>query len=129
MLVRVANDLGNAGQTRQLVGRALRVTAGHDDSRLWVFTMDAPDGGTGVLIGGRGHCAGVEDDNFGLVGRGGAFHAALLELPFNGGAVGLGGAAAKILYVVTCHRTIVAALQGAVAAVSHRWSVASRQPD
>src|SRR5579862_2873021 len=110
VLVGVADHLRDAGKSREFLGGALGVATGNHDAGLWILAMDAADGGARILIGGCRHGAGIQDDHFGLIERRGAFQAALFELALDGGAVGLGRAAAKILYVVTCHRTIVAAL-------------------
>ena len=110
MLVRVADYLCDAGKGGEFLRGSLGVATGNHDAGLGIFAADAADEGTGVLIGGCCHGAGIEDDQFGLVERRGAFQAALFELALNRGTIGLGRAATKILYVVTCHRTIVAAL-------------------
>lgn len=120
MLVGVADHLRDAGKSRKFVRGALGIATGDHDAGLRIFAMDAANGGARVLIGGCRYGAGIQDDHFGLIERRGAFQAALFELALDGGAVGLGRAAAKILYVVTCHRTIVAAL-------SRQSSVVSRE--
>jgi hypothetical protein len=60
--------------------------------------VDFADGVAGLGVGGGGYGAGVEDDDGGGCGirRWGA--AAVEELAFEGGAIGLGGAAAELLY-------------------------------
>ena len=70
------------------------------------------DGGAGVLVGRGGYCASVENHDFRVNCGDGAFKALILKLAFDRGAVGLGGAAPKILYVKTRHHTIVAAHLG-----------------
>ena len=65
--------------------------------------MDTADGGACVLIGGSSHGASVEHHNFSLRRDVGASEAALTKLMLNGSAVGLGGPAAKVLYIETGH--------------------------
>ena len=69
--------------------------------------MNAADGGAGVLIGGRGHGAGVENDDLGFVGGPGAQQSALEQSPLNGGAVCLGRSAAEVLHVIGRHKLII----------------------
>ena len=57
--------------------------------------MNAADGGTRVLIGGGGYCAGVQDNHFGVHGSGGAFHATVEQLTLDGCAIRLGRAASE----------------------------------
>jgi hypothetical protein len=70
--------------------------------------MGAADGGAGIMIGGSGDGAGIQDDNSGGGWIGGALKAALLELTLDGSAVGLGGAATEIFDVKAEHGTILA---------------------
>ena len=65
--------------------------------------VDFADGFTGLGVGGSGYRAGVQDNDIcGLeICRGGA--AAIEELAFQGGAVGLRGAAAELLDVEGGH--------------------------
>lgn len=114
VLVGIANDLCDARKPGQLLGRPLRVTAGHDNLRLRILAMHTTDCGPRILIRGCRHGAGVQDNNRGFVNRRSAFQAAFFELVLDGGTVRLGRSAPKILYVKTCHRTIVAAQTGAL---------------
>ncbi len=70
--------------------------------------MNAPDGGAGVLVGGGGYGAGVEDNDSGIGRLVGALQPLLLELTLNGRAVRLGGAASKIFHVESCQASILA---------------------
>src|ERR1700739_1177247 len=110
MLMRIPDDLRDPRQGSDLMGRALRVTSGDDDASVRIFTMHTPDGSAGVLIRRSRDCAGVQHANLCGVGPGGSFQTARFELALDCGAVRLGGPAAKILYVVRRHHTIVAAL-------------------
>src|SRR5258708_265339 len=70
--------------------------------------MDAANSGTRVLISGCGNGASVQDNNIG-VGRGLRLVQALVgKLPLDGGAIGLSGAAAKVLHIKGRHRAIIA---------------------
>jgi hypothetical protein len=109
VFMRVADDLRHAGQGGEFLGRALRVATGHDDAGLRILSVYPTDGSASILIGRGRDRAGVQHDNFSFCQLGGAIESSLLELPLDGGAVGLGRATTKILYVKTCHDTIVAA--------------------
>src|SRR5690242_165110 len=93
----VADDERDAGERGQLFGSALGVTAGDDEARGGIAGMDFADGVAGLGVGGGGDGAGVEDDEVGVVGRGGGVAATGEELAFDGGAVRLRGAAAELL--------------------------------
>ena len=64
MFMRVPDDLRDARQGGQLFGRALGIAAGDHDLCAGIFAVDSADGGAGVLIGGGGDRAGVQDDDF-----------------------------------------------------------------
>jgi hypothetical protein len=55
------------------------------------------------LSGRCGHGASIQNHDLSMGRSFGADHTALLELPFDGSAVGLSGAAAKVLDVKTSH--------------------------
>ena len=112
MFMRVADDLRDAGQGGKFFGRPLGVATGHHDLCPGIFAVDPANGGAGVLIGGGGDRAGVQDDDFGVAQPASTLQSQILELAFDGRAVGLGRPAPKILYVKTCHHTIVAAHSG-----------------
>ena len=103
MFVRVADHLGHAGQGGDFFRGALRIAAGDHDLRLRIFAMNAAYGGAGILVGGGSYGAGVEHDESGRGGLVGALQAPFQQLAFDGGAVGLGGPAAEICYVESCH--------------------------
>src|SRR6266702_1647088 len=107
VFVRVADDLGNAGQSGDFFGSTLSIAAGDDNLTIGILAMYPADGGAGVMIGGRGDGAGIKDDNSGGDWIGRALKAALLELALDGSAVGLGGAASEILHVESCHESSV----------------------
>jgi len=108
--VGVSHDLRDTGKSGDLTRRPLGVTPGDDDASIGIFAMHAADSSTCVLVRRCGDRAGVQDDNPGFVGPGSSFQATLIELTLDRGTVSLGGPASKIVYVVRCHRTIVAAL-------------------
>jgi hypothetical protein len=107
MFVRVADYGGDAGQGGDFLGRALGVASGDDNSCQWVLALHTADGGAGVLIRRIRNGAGVQNYQVGLGGRG-RRQAASFELSCESGAIGLGGAASEVLYVIRGHRTIVA---------------------
>lgn len=107
MFVGVSYDPGHARQGSQFFWSALRIATGYQDATVRIVAADAADGGAGVLVGRGCHCAGVEDDHFGLPRRGSAMQALCPQLLFNRGAIGLGCAASKILYVETAHPSIL----------------------
>jgi hypothetical protein len=65
--------------------------------------VEFADGIACLGVGGSGYGAGVEDDDGGRCGIGGGGAAAVEELAFEGGAVGLCGAAAELLDVEGGH--------------------------
>ncbi len=69
--------------------------------------MNAADGGTRVLIGGGGDRAGVQDNDFGVHGSGGALHPAVEQLTLDGCAISLGRAASKVLHMISRHEAII----------------------
>ena len=107
MLVRIADDLGDAADGGDFFGGALGVASGDDDLGVGILAVDAADGGTGIVIGGGGDGAGIEYNEFGFTRSGGGIESLLLELALDRGAVGLGGAASEILDVESCHGTSV----------------------
>ena len=107
MLVRIANDMSDARQTRKFLRGPLGITAGYDDPSLWVFAMDTADRRAGVLIGGSRYGTRVEDHNARLSNVYGTVEALVFQLPFDGCPIGLRGPAAKILYVKAIHSLIV----------------------
>jgi len=107
MFVRIADDLGDAGDGGDFFGSALGVASRDDDLGVGILAVDAADGGAGIVIGGGGDGAGVEHDEFGAGDGGSAVESLLLELALDRGAVGLGGAASEILDVESSHGTSV----------------------
>jgi hypothetical protein len=103
-LVRIANDPGHTGKSCEVFRGALGVTAGDDDTSSGILSVDFVDGVAGLSIGGSGDRTGVYDYEIrpGCFGDGAA--TALEQLALKGGAVRLGGAAAKLLNVEGLHR-------------------------
>ncbi len=104
IFVGVADHGGDTGQGGNFFGSALGVASGDDDFCQRVLALHAADGGAGVLVGGIGYGTGIQYDEVGLRSRG-AGEAAGFELAFEGGAVGLRGAASEVFYVVGGHGT------------------------
>ena len=121
----IADYLRNAGQGCKFLGRALCVTAGDYDPRFGIFAVYAPDRGTSVVVSRSRNRAGVEDHDLGAGRIGGAVEPKLLELAFDCGAIRLGGAAPKILYVKTGHGLIVPSDWGGPRG---SWAAKSRVP-
>ena len=69
--------------------------------------MNAADGCTRILIGRCGDGAGIQDDDFRLDGRGGAFQSAGEQLALDSGAIGLGRAASEVLDMIGRHQAII----------------------
>lgn len=93
----IADNPRNTGKRGEFLGSALGVAAGDDEEDGRILRVNLSNGVAGLGIGGSGYGAGVEDDD-GRRGRvGGGGKAAIEELAFDGGAVGLRGAAAELL--------------------------------
>ena len=107
MFVRIAYYQIYAWERGEFFRGALGVAAGHDDTRFGILALHAANGGTGVLVGSCGHCAGIQDDYRSLIRTRGAGQALLFELAFQGSSVGLRRAAAEVFYVVSGHSSIV----------------------
>ena len=108
MLVGVSYHFADARQGGNFFRSTLGIASSNNDLAERVLAMDAPDGCTGVLIGGGRDRAGVQDDDFGLGGSFGTLQSAVAELALDCRAIGLSSAAAKVLYIERAHRTIVA---------------------
>ena len=96
-LMRIAYHPFDAGHCGQFVGRALRVAAGHQDTRGGILAMHAADGLAHVVIGRPSDRAGVEDHQIGLAALPGGFQPLGGEQRFQRRAIGLGRAAAEVL--------------------------------
>jgi hypothetical protein len=107
VFVGVADYCGHAGEAGDFFGGALSVASGDDDSCRGVLAADAADGGAGILIGGTCDGASIQNHQVGLAGRC-AGQTAGFELAFEGGAVGLSGAASEVFDVEGGHEDIVA---------------------
>ena len=119
--VGVAHDVGDAREGGELFGGALGVAAGNDDAGSRVVSMKLTDGVTSLGVGGSGYGASIQDHD---VGRGGGASwgaATVEELAFDGGPIGLGGAAAELLNIKGRHRrghSTVSGLFGAALGVA-----------
>jgi hypothetical protein len=69
--------------------------------------MHPADGRSRILIGSGRDCAGIQNHDIGFSSRSRPCQSLCGKLPFNGSTVGLGGAAAKILYVIGGHQNII----------------------
>ena len=104
--MRIADDPGNAGELRQFFGSALGVTAGDDDTRSRVGSVELANGVAGLSVRRGCDGAGVHNDDIGGRGfrRGSA--AAIEQLALKGGAVRLSSAAAKLFDVKGRHLSL-----------------------
>jgi hypothetical protein len=82
----------------------LRVAAGDDDLRGGIYCVELADGIASLGVGGGGYGASVQDYHVGGAWRVCESAATIEELAFDGGAVGLGGAAAELFDVESGHR-------------------------
>lgn len=108
VLMGIADHMRDAGQCRDLFGRALSVTSRDNDLTIGIVTANAANGSAGILFGGGGNRTGIENDPLGLSRGIGPLHALIHELTLNGGTVRLSGPAAEIFYVKAGHATILA---------------------
>ncbi len=107
MLVRIADDPGHTWQSSYLFWSTLRIAACYQDSGVGIRAMDASNSCAGILISGCGDGASVQDNNIGI-GSGLRLVQALVgKLSLDGGAIGLSGAAAKVLHIKGRHRAII----------------------
>ena len=106
MFVGVADDFGHSRQCRDFLRRALRITSGDHDPAFGILAMNAANGSAGIAVGGGGHGARVQDDDFRLRDFFGTLKPAVAELVFQRGAICLGGPAAEILYVKRRHLSL-----------------------
>ena len=97
--VGIADDPGDARECNKFLRGALGVASGDDDAGGGILRMDFSNGGAGLRIGGGGHGASIYDNDAGGGGIGCGGKAAVEQLAFDGGAIGLRGAAAELLDV------------------------------
>ena len=67
--VRVADNKRNTGESCELFGSALGITAGDEDFSRGISRMYFADGIAGLGVGCRGDGASVDDDKFRVVWR------------------------------------------------------------
>ncbi len=92
----IADDPGDAGESGKFFRSTLGVAACDNEADGGVGGVELSNGFAGLSIGGGSDGAGVEDDDIGGCGRGGGGAAAIQQLALEGGAIGLGGAAAEL---------------------------------
>src|ERR1700694_1867114 len=103
MLMGVSHYPGYAFQRGNFLRRSLGIAPGDQNFCQWVFAAHAPDGRTRILVGGGGYRTGIQDNHISLVGGGSLGQTLGGKLLLDGGAIGLGGAAAKVLHKKTGH--------------------------
>jgi len=106
-LVGITDDEGDAREGGDFFRGPLGVASGDNDARGGARGVNFADGVASLGVSGGGNRAGVEYDDIGrgtIDGGGGALFA---ELALDGGAVGLRGAAAKLLDEEGAHKAKV----------------------
>ena len=101
--MRISDDERDAFDRGEFLRSALGIATGDQNARLGMVAMKAPDGLADFIVGGRGYCAGIENDQAGVRCGSGGREAFGDEAGFNGGAVGLGGAAAEVFDEESIH--------------------------
>jgi len=121
--VGVTDDPGDAGEGGQFFRGALDVAAGGDDLRVGIDGVNLANGVAGLRISGGGDRAGVHYDDIGGCGVGCGDAAAITELPFEGGGVGLRRAAAELCNVKGRHVVVkmIAGRSGARKVLARGW--------
>ena len=76
--------------------------------------MDSPDRGASVLVGGGGHCTGIQYHHVGFPRRPCWGHAMCRKLTFQRGAVRLSGAASKAIDKKSRHEGYYNGVSGAI---------------
>ena len=99
----VADDEGDAGEGGEFFWGALGVAAGDDNLAGGVGGVEFADGVASLGVGGGCDGTGVYHDHVGIGCGRGRGTATVEELALDGGAVGLGGPAAKLLDVKGGH--------------------------
>ena len=107
MLVRISDDQRDPFEGGNLFGGALRIASGNNDLRRRIRAMDAPNGGTRILVGRRSYGTCVQDDDFGCSRRSSSRQTALGQLAFDGRTVGLGGATTEVFNIEIAHGSII----------------------
>ena len=101
-LVRIPYYPGHARKLGHFFGGTLSVAAGDNHTRGMILRADFSDGVSGLRVRSGGNGAGVYDHDIGRpFGRSGV--AALQQLHFKRGAIGLRGATSKLLNVKSRH--------------------------
>ena len=116
MLVRITDDYTYSRELRQFLWGTLRITTGDKDLSLGILPVDATDAGADILVGRSGDRAGVENNDRSVMRDGGAVEAAVKQFALDGGAVGLGGAAAEVFNEEAGHGAIIPAEKGRISA-------------
>ena len=99
----IADDPGDAGEGGEFFGGTLSVAASDDDAGGRIGSVELANGIAGLGVGCSGDGAGVDDDDVGVGGFGRRSESAIYQLALEGGAVGLGGAAAELFDVEGGH--------------------------
>jgi len=101
--VGIAYDMGDAREDGQFFGCALSVTSGDENFGGGVLRVDFANGVAGLRVSSGSDGAGIDDDEFGCVWGGSGAAATVKQLPLDGGAIGLCGAASELFDVEASH--------------------------
>ena len=101
--VGIAYDMGDAREDGQFFWCALSVTSGDENFGGGVLRVDFANGVAGLRVSSGSDGAGIDDDEFGCVWGGSGAAATVKQLPLDGGAIGLCGAASELFDVEASH--------------------------
>ena len=101
--VGVSDDPRDSWKRGQFLGGALGVATGDEDADIRIGGMKLANGVAGLGVGGGCDSTGIDDNDVSSGGRGGGSEAAIDQLPLDGGAIGLRGAATELFDEETWH--------------------------
>src|ERR1700733_15856937 len=99
----VADNRGDAADSRQLIRSALRVASGYNNLCLRIFAMNAAYEGARSVVGVGGDTASVYDDNVCCDKTCRGMKPVAAQPSRNSLSVGAAGPASKVLDMVFCH--------------------------
>src|SRR5579863_1236187 len=109
-LVRIPNYQGYAFKRGNLIGSALRVTAGDQDAGIRMLAMNAAHGLARLIVGRGCHGTRVQDDEIGFIQFPGRGQTLGNESRLDRGAIGLRRPASEILDPETVHDSVYLSL-------------------
>ena len=99
----VADDEVHAIERRDFMWRALRITAGYDDSGLGILAANAANKGAGAAVGFSRNAASIENDQICRIQCCGFAQAAVAQSGGDCFSVGTAGPAPEVLNVICFH--------------------------